>query len=303
MPACRPRLFATTPLRFGFPVKVLGQAGLKSNDSRRWQSEPHLKVSLGYLHEIFQYLVKHEIRMYRMSSDIAPYATHPDMPQFHGMIRESAADLAALGKAAREHDIRLSFHPSQYVILNSPDPKLTHKSVADLVAQAEMLDLMELGPEACLVIHVGGAYGDRFASCRRWSATFPTLPEPVRRRLVLENDDIRFSAGDVLSIHEETGVRLIFDHQHFWCLNPERLDLREHRGEVPGELARRRPAQDPLLVPPDRVPRGQAEEPQDRQERGSPRSRRSGPATPTSSTRSSSPPSSGSSTASATSTS
>ena len=224
MPLAAPT--SSTPLRLGFPVKVLGQPGLKSNDSRRWQSEPHLRVSLGYLHDIFQYLAKHEIRMYRMSSDIAPYATHPDMPQFHGMIRESAADLAALGKEARELGIRLSFHPSQYVILNSPDPRLTQKSVADLVAQAEMLDLMEQPPEACLVIHVGGTYGDRFASCRRWSATFPTLPEPVRRRLVLENDDIRFSAGDVLSIHEETGVRLIFDHQHFWCMNPERLDLR-----------------------------------------------------------------------------
>ena len=217
---------SSRPIRLGFPVKVLGQAGLKSNDSRRWQSEPHLRVSLGYLTEVLQYLAKHDIHMYRMSSDIAPYATHPDMPQFHGQIRESAADLAAFGKLARELDLRLSFHPSQYIILNSPDPKLTARSVADLAAQAEMLDLMEQGPEAVLVIHVGGAYGDRYASCRRWSATWPTLPEPVRRRLVLENDDIRFSAEDVLSIHDETGVPLIFDHQHFWCMNPEGSDLR-----------------------------------------------------------------------------
>ncbi len=217
----------SAPIRLGFPVKVLGQPDLKSNDSRRWQSEPHLRVSLGYIHEIFEYLIKHDIRMYRLSSDLAPYATHPDMPQFHGQIRESAADLAALGKAAREHGIRLSFHPSQYVILNSADPKLTSKSVADLLAQAEMLDLMEQGPEAVMVIHVGGTYGDRQASCRRWSANYPTLPEPVRRRLVLEHDDLRFGAADVLSIHEETGVPLIFDHQHYWCLNPERLDLRE----------------------------------------------------------------------------
>ncbi len=226
MSSAAPASSSSRPIRLGFPVKVLGQAGLKSNDSRRWQSNPHLRVSLEYLAEIFKYLAKHNISMYRMSSDIAPYATHPDMPQFHGMIQESAGDLAAFGKLAREQDLRLSFHPSQYIILNSPDPKLTKKSVADLIAQAEMLDLMELGPEACLVIHVGGAYGDRFASCRRWSATWPTLPEPVRRRLVLENDDIRFSAADVLSIHEETGVRLIFDHQHFWCMNPERSDLR-----------------------------------------------------------------------------
>jgi UV DNA damage endonuclease len=52
------------------------------------------------------------------------------------------------------------------------------------------------------------------------------LPEHVRRRLVLEHDDLRFSAADVLWIHEHTGVRLIFDYQHFWCLNPEHLDMR-----------------------------------------------------------------------------
>ncbi len=216
-----------SPLRLGFPVKVLGNPDLKSNDARRWQSGPHLRVSLGYLREIFDHLEKHGLRMYRMSSDLAPYATHPDLPQFHGQIRECDADLQDLGRIARERDIRLSFHPSQYVILNSPDPKLTAKSVADLVAQAEILDRMGMGPEAVLVIHVGGTYGDPASGRRRWAETFPTLPEPVRRRLVLENDDIRYGAADVLAIHEATGVRLIFDHQHHWCLNPGGLDLRE----------------------------------------------------------------------------
>jgi UV DNA damage endonuclease len=74
---------------------------------------------------------------------------------------------------------------------------------------------------------VGGTYGDRLASAARWVETWKTLPEPVRRRLVLEHDDLRFSAADVLWIHEHTGVRLIFDYQHFWCLNPEGLKLRD----------------------------------------------------------------------------
>ncbi|SMQ64511.1 UV-damage endonuclease [Devosia lucknowensis] len=215
------------PLRLGFPVKVLGNPALKSNDARRAQSNPHLRVSLGYLAEIFDYLAKHEIGMYRMSSDLAPYATHPDMPQFHSMVNDCAADLAALGLRAREQGLRLSFHPSQFIVLNSPDPELVRKSVWDLTSQAEMLDLMELGPEAVLVVHVGGVYDDRIAARQRWIETWPTLPEPVRRRLVLENDDLRFSCADVLHIHEATGVRLIFDHQHFWCLNQEGLDLRE----------------------------------------------------------------------------
>lgn len=215
------------PQRLGFAVKVLGQEGLKSNDARRWQSEPHLSVSLGYLGDLFDYLAKTNITLYRMSSDLAPYVTHPDMPQFHGQIKECASELAALGREARAQNLRLSMHPSQFVVLNSPDATLVDKSVADLLAGAELLDAMEMGPEAVLIIHVGGAYGDHASGCDRWVTTWTRLPEPVRRRLVLENDDIRFSAADVLDIHARTGVPLVFDYQHFWCNNPEGLLIKE----------------------------------------------------------------------------
>jgi UV DNA damage endonuclease len=215
------------PLRLGVPVKIMGKPELKSNDARRAQNAPHLKVSLGYLDAIFDYLVGHGIHMYRMSSDLAPYATHPDMPLFHSMVADSRAELAATGAKARQLGLRLSFHPSQFVVLNSPDPELVRKSVWDLTSQAEMLDAMELGPEAVLVIHVGGVYDDKDAARTRWVETWKSLPEPVQRRLVLEHDDLRFSAADVLWIHQHTGVRLIFDHQHFWCLNPEQAGMRD----------------------------------------------------------------------------
>ena len=193
---------------------------------------PHLKTSLAYVDAILDYLARHEISMYRMSSDLAPYATHPTMPQFHGMVAESDRELGLVGAKARRLGIRLSFHPSQYVLLNSPDPELTRKSIEDLASQADMLDRMEQGPEAVVVTHVGGVYGDLEGSRSRWARTWEGLPEPVRRRLVLEHDDLRFSAADVLWIHERTGVRLIFDYQHFWCHNPERLDMIETLGAI-----------------------------------------------------------------------
>ena len=176
---------------------------------------------------MLDYLRKKRLDMYRMSSDIAPYATHPDMPQFHKMVEESDAELKAFGQKAQELDIRLSFHPSQFVVLNGPDPELTRKSVWDLSSQAEMLDRMQLGPEAIMVIHVGGVYDDRQLSRERWVRTWETLPEHVQRRMVLENDDIRFDAYDVLWIHERTGVKCVFDYQHFWCLNLQGLDMTE----------------------------------------------------------------------------
>ena len=215
------------PMRLGFAVKVLGRPDLKSNDARKHQSNPHLRVSIGYLRAIFDYLAENDITMYRMSSDVAPYATHPKLPRFHDQIRECRPELEELGRVARGRGLRLSFHPSQYVLLNSPDKGVVEQSVRDLAAQAEILDAMDLGPAAVLVTHVGGTYGDPAAGRVRWAETYKGLPEPVRRRLVLENDDLRYSAADALAVHEMTGVRLVFDHQHYWCLNPERLPLRD----------------------------------------------------------------------------
>ena len=33
-------------MKIGFAVKVLGRPNLKSNDARRWQNAPHLRVSI-----------------------------------------------------------------------------------------------------------------------------------------------------------------------------------------------------------------------------------------------------------------
>ncbi len=214
------------PLRLGFPVKVMGRPGYKSNDTRRWQKDPHLRCSLDEVGRILDYLHDESLDMYRLSSELAPYATHPDMPQFHGQLAEAEAELRAFGAKARGYDIRLSFHPSQYVLLNSPDEALTARSIWDLASQSEMLDRMELDDEAVVITHVGGVYDDHAASRERWIRGWEQSPDVVRRRLVLENDDIRFSAADVLWIHERTGVRLIFDYQHLWCLNPEGLEMR-----------------------------------------------------------------------------
>ena len=204
-------------MRLGFAVKILGQPGLKSNDSRRWQNSPHLSVSLAYLRDILVYLRQINVRMYRMSSDLAPYVTHPDMPQFHNQIIECADELAAVGATARERGLRLSFHPGAYVVLNSPDEDTAHKAMADLHAQAQILDRMGLGPEAVVNIHVGGLYQDKVAAMDRFVHRYRSLPEEAQRRLVLENDDRAFHIGDTYAIHQQTGIRLVLDQLHHLC--------------------------------------------------------------------------------------
>ena len=217
--------------RLGFAVKVLGRTDLKSHDARRWQIEPHLRVSLGYLDAIFEYLRQSEIRMYRISSDIAPYATHPDMPQFHHQLEACLPELERLGAKARHYDLRLSMHPAQYIVLNSPDKRIVQASIRDFVFHADFLGALGCGPEAKIVTHVGGVYGDRTAAMDRFVTRYEALPDNVRKRLVLENDETSYTVPDVLSIHERTGVPVVFDILHHRVLNPAWID--------PADAARR----------------------------------------------------------------
>ena len=214
-------------MRLGFAVKVLGEGGLPTHDARRWQSGPHLKVSIEMLHGVFDYLERAGIAMYRMTAALAPYATHPDMPQFHRQVDESLDELAELGARARALDLRLSTHPSQYIVLNSEDPQIRAAAIRDVELQTRMLDVMGLGPEAVVVLHVGGAAGGFDAAMDRWIAGFEQLSERARERLVVENDDRTFSLVDALEVHRRTGARVVWDILHHHCLDPAGIPDRE----------------------------------------------------------------------------
>lgn len=214
-------------MKLGFAVKVVGREGLKSNDSRRWQNNPHLSVSLAYLRDVLLYLREAGIKMYRLSSDLAPYVTHPEFTQFHDQIEECVGELAAVGEMARQDGLRLSFHPAAFIMLNAADEKIARKSVADFEAQTRMLDLMGLGPEAVVVTHIGGVYHNKAESMQRFVERYRELPEWVKCRLVLENDERNYTLGDTYAIHEQTGIRLVFDQLHELCNPTPGLTLRE----------------------------------------------------------------------------
>ena len=194
-------------MRLGFAVKVLGGGGLPSHDSRRWRSGPHLRVSLERLRRVLEYCDAHDIRMYRMATALAPYASHPDLPGFRRQPRECAAELAEVGRLARELDIRLSSHPGQYTVLNSEDERTRRLAVEELEVQAELMDAMGLGPEAVAVLHVGGAAGGVDAALERFEQGFELLSPAARARLAVENDDRSFGLGDVLRLSERMAAR------------------------------------------------------------------------------------------------
>jgi len=214
-------------MRLGFPVRVLGCSDLPSYDARHWSQGPHLSVSLAYLRDILHYLRANKVRMYRMNASMIPYVTRSELPELRRQIDECATELVAAGELAHNHDVRLSFHPHSAVVLNALNEDRALLSVSHLEALTQMMDTMRLGPEAVIVIHVGGVYDDVASSRERFVRRYEGLSGAVRRRLVLENDDRRFSHADTRLIHQACGVPLVFDSLHHLVLNPERVPMRD----------------------------------------------------------------------------
>ena len=158
------------------------------------------------------------IGAFRINSQILPVKTHPeagyqlsDLPD-GDRIRER---FEQCGRFSRENDIRTSFHPDQFLVLSSPSADVVRRSIADLEYHAQVAEWV--GADV-INVHGGGAYGDKTAALGRLVETIDSLPEAIRAKLTLENDDRVYTPEDLLPICRKTGVPLVYDVHHHRCL-------------------------------------------------------------------------------------
>ena len=173
-----------------------------------------------------EFCARHGIGAFRVNSQILPLKTHPTVGYEVGELPDSAALVARFrecGACARDHSLRLSFHPDQFVVLNSPNPTTLAHSLAELEYQAEVAEWV--GADT-VNIHGGGAYGDKATALGTLRRSIERLPQPVRSRLTLENDDKTYTPTDLLPVCADTGVPLVYDVHHHRCL-PDGLSVAE----------------------------------------------------------------------------
>ncbi|KAH0589097.1 hypothetical protein H2248_004868 [Termitomyces sp. 'cryptogamus'] len=149
-----------------------------------------------------------------------PFASHGK----HGYSLDYCHNLLAeVGRLANQYGHRLTTHPGQFTQLGSPKPEVVKSSIRELEYHCEMLDRMGIGIDGVMIIHGGGIYGDKVATIERIKKTITELlPQNVRSRLVLENDELCYNAEDLLSICEELDIPLVFDYHHD-TLNPSSI--------------------------------------------------------------------------------
>lgn len=164
-----------------------------------------------------EFCAAHGIGAFRVNSQILPIKTHPQAGyEFDELPRspEIKARFQDCGALARAQGLRLSFHPDQFVVLNSPEPKTLNHSIAELAYQAEVAEW--LGADT-LNIHGGGAYGDKVSALKALRRNIEALPNAIRSRLTLENDDKVYAPADLLPVCSDTGVPLVYDVHHHRC--------------------------------------------------------------------------------------
>ncbi|GBD37735.1 UV DNA damage endonuclease [bacterium HR36] len=164
------------------------------------------------------------IRAFRISSDLLPLATHEQFAYHLGDLPTHVLrHFAAAGQFAAQYGIRLSFHPDQFVLLNSPRPEVVRAALRDLALHAELAQLV--GADV-INIHAGGAYGDKKQALRRLVRSIERLPDPIRQRLTLENDDRIYTVADLMPICRSLNVPLVYDVHHHRC-HPDGLSVEE----------------------------------------------------------------------------
>ncbi len=179
--------------------------------------------NIAALSAMIEYNAAHNIRLFRISSDLVPLATHPDGKfNWQKLCRHP---LSSIGARIAESKQRVSMHPGQYTVINSPDQGVAKRAAEDLLYHADILDLLGTGQECKIVLHVGGVYGDRQQALDRFAQRFARLPESVRRRLVIENDERSFAIDDVCALAKRVGIPAVLDTLHFALLPPKKGDV------------------------------------------------------------------------------
>lgn len=174
------------------------------------------------LRKIIMWNINNNIHAYRIPDDLFPWKSNyniEDLPDFN-IIKKILGDI---GNLCREHNHRLSFHPGPFNVLASPDDDVVLKTINELDKHSQIFDLMDFEPDhnTKINIHVGGAYGNKQLAMDRFCDNFTKLHTNTQKRLTVENDDKKnmYTIQDLMYIHNNIGIPLVFDYHHFTLHN------------------------------------------------------------------------------------
>jgi len=188
-----------------------------SSYSERYVTEI-IQSNLSAIKLILEFNIKHNLLFFRIGSSVIPFGSHKITRELNwvDLFKDSLKELSDIIK---QNKIRISMHPDQFVVLNSPDKEIVETSIREAEYHVRFLDSLELDSTAKVQLHVGGRYDDKELAIQRFISVYSNLNQNIKNRLVIENDDRVYSIKDCYKISEEINIPIVFDTLHYQCLN------------------------------------------------------------------------------------
>ena len=174
------------------------------------------------LDRIIDWNILNGFNFFRITSGLAPWKSEYDWTDLKDL-DEIKMYLHSAGVKAKTHNLRITSHPGPFNVLTSPHQHVVDNCVNDLTMHGDVFDMLGLTRTHFnkINIHIGGAYGDKPAAMKRFCENFNLLPESVKSRLTVENDDkaSMYSVKDLYhEVYNVIGVPIVFDyHHHKFC--------------------------------------------------------------------------------------
>ncbi len=184
--------------------------------------------NLEALLEIQKYNVKNNIHFYRMTSNLIPLATHPDLS--FDYLSPYLSYYRQIGQLIRENKMRVDMHPNEYCVLNSTKEEVVKASIEILNYHYHLLEAMEIEPKI-IILHVGSSTFGKKNSLSRFIHQFQKLPKYLQEIIAIENDDKVFQIEDCLFLSKQLNIPVVLDYHHFKCNNTG-TDLRNYLEDI-----------------------------------------------------------------------
>ena len=209
-------------MKIGYPC-INNRIGCTSNSTFRLASYSRKKLfekvekNLECLNKMIDFNIKNNLMFLRIGSGLVPFASHPRcranwQDKFKDEFKE-------IGKKIKKNKMRISVHPGQYTVLNSPSVIVIRNTLKELEYHNDILDLMKLDGTAKIQIHVGGVYHNKLKAIERFMLMYRGLDRKIKKRIVIENDHSCYDLKDCMYLYKKVKVPVIFDTFHHQVKN------------------------------------------------------------------------------------
>lgn len=135
-------------------------------------------LNLQALNNILDYNIENGIKLFRICSELIPFGSHK--VNTFAWWDTFATEFSTLATKTKENNIKISMHPGQYTLLNSPHNDVTTRAIEDLIYHKKVLDCLGGGKESKIILHIGGIYGDKESAIERFKLVYNNLDTGIK---------------------------------------------------------------------------------------------------------------------------